>query len=76
VATPPRGIIAKDLVHILTYKMLQIPLFSSMEILALDFAPIQVPHLASKMLEGKLPMPSLEVVQAINKPSTKDLVNL
>jgi len=47
-------------------------IFSSIEILTLDFAPTQVFHLVDKMLEGKLPMPSLEVAQAIIEPSTKE----
>ena len=52
--------------------MLQMPIFSSVEMLAPDFAPAQVFHLAGKILEGKAPMPSLEVAQAIIEPSTEE----
>jgi len=77
VATPPGRTTAKDLIHTLAYKMLQILVFSSMEILVPDFALAQVFHLASKMLEGKIPMPSLEVAQAmIELCKEKNLVNL
>jgi len=45
--------------------------------LAPDFVLVQVFHLVGKMLEGKIPMPSLEVAQVITKPSMeKDLLNL
>jgi len=77
VAIPLGGTTAKDFIHILAYKMLQILIFSFAKIFAPNFAPIQVLHLASKMLEGKVPMLSLEVAQLIIEPSMeKDLVNL
>ncbi len=53
------------------------PIFSSVELLAPDFKPAGVFHLAGKMLEGKVPMPSLEMAQAVTEPSTdEDLAKL
>jgi len=77
VAIPLRGTTTKDLIHTLAYKMLQILVFSFVETLATNFAPTQVFHLVGKMLEGKAPMPSLEVSQAnIEASMGKYLVNL
>jgi len=72
VASFYRGTIAKDLVHALAYKVLQMLVFSSIEMLVLDYAPTQVFHLVGKILESKLHMPCLEVAQAITKPFTKE----
>jgi len=74
---PHRRTIANDLAHTLAYKVLQMPVFSFVEMMALNFIPVQVFHLVSNMLEQKLPMPFLEVAQAITEPSSKeDLVML
>ena len=51
------------------------PMFSFVEMLAQEFVPSEVFHVASKMLEGKLPMPSLEVAHGITKPSTEEDLN-
>ena len=47
-------------------------MFSSIEMLALGFVPAEVFHLAGKMMEEKLPMPSLEVAQTITEPSAEE----
>ena len=47
-------------------------MFSSLEMLALGFVPTEVLHLVRKMLEDKLPMPSLEVAQVITDSFTKE----
>lgn len=71
------GTVVRDTAHTLAYKVLQMPIFSSVELLAPDFKPAGVFHLAGKMLEGKVPMPSLEVAQAVTEPSTdEDLAKL
>ena len=48
------------------------PRFSYVEMPAGGFVPDEVFHLASKMLEGELPMPSLEVAQTITQPCTEE----
>jgi len=74
---PDGGVVARDSAHTLAYKVLQMPIFSSVDLLAPDFKPAGVFHLAGEMLEGKVPMPSLEVAQAVTKPSTdEDLAKL
>ena len=71
------GVVARDSTHTLAYKVLQLPIFSSVDLLASDLKPAGVFYLAGRMLEGKVPMPSLEVVQAVTKPSTdEDLARL
>ena len=47
-------------------------MFSSVEMLAPGLVLAEVFHLVGKMLEGKLPMPSPEVAQAITEPSTEE----
>ena len=69
--------VARDSVHTLAHKVLQMPMFSSIDVLASDFKPARVFHLAGQMLEGKVAMPSLEVAQAVTEPSTdEDLAKL
>ncbi len=52
-------------------------LFSSIEMMAPNFKPTQLFHLTSKMFKSKIPMPSLEVAQAITESSTEeDLIKL
>lgn len=53
--------ISKDLVHTLAYKVLQMPIFSSVELMTRDFKPTRIFHLVGKMLEGQMAMPSLKV---------------
>ena len=48
------------------------PMFCSIEMLAQGFVRAEVFHLAGKMLEANLPMPSLEVAHAITKPCTEE----
>ena len=69
---PDAEAISRDSAYTLAYKVLQMPMFSSVEMLAPGFVQAEVFHLAGKMLEGKLPMPPLEVVEAITEPSTKE----
>ena len=64
-----------DAAHSLAYKVLQLPVFTGTDLLTLDGPPARVFHLAGSMLEGKVPMPSLEVSQAVTAPpSEEDLV--
>ena len=58
---PDARAISRDLLHTLAYKVLQMPMFSSVEMLAPGFVPAEVFHLAGEMLDGKWTMRSLEV---------------
>ena len=72
VPAPDGGTVARDSAHTLAYKVLQMPIFSSVDLLATDLQPAGVFHLAGSMLEGKVPMPSLEVSQAVTAPPTEE----
>ena len=66
-----------DAAHSLAYKVLQLPVFAGVDLMTPNFHPSGVFHLAGSMMEGKVPMPSLEVSQAVTAPSTEeDLVAL
>jgi len=53
-------------------KYYKFPDFFNVEMSTPNFAPTQVFYLVDNMLEGKAPMPSLEVAQAITKPSMEE----
>lgn len=55
----------------MTYKILNIYIYFRIYVLALKFKPTNISYLVDKMLEDKVSMSSLEVVQAISKPSIK-----
>lgn len=61
-----------DAAHSLAYKVLQLPVFTGADLLTLDSPPARVFHLAGSMLEGKVPMPSLAVSQAVMAPPTEE----
>jgi hypothetical protein len=66
-----------DAAHSLAHKVLAIPVFVGVDFMAPNFHPSSVFHLAGNMLEGKVPMPSLEVSQIVTVPPTlEDLVGL
>lgn len=58
----------KNMVHTLAYKILNMPIFSSVDKLALEFKPIRIFQLIDKILEKKVSMSLLERIQVIIKP--------
>jgi hypothetical protein len=72
--------ISKDVTQALAYKILHMPIFSGSELMAPDFKPAGVFHLAGRMLEGKADLPSLQISQAVvDVPvpeEVEDLANL
>ena len=61
VTVPQVSPIHGDAAHSLAYKVLRLPVFAGVDFMTSDFHPSRVFHLAGSMLEGKVPMPSLEV---------------
>ncbi len=61
-----------DAAHTLAYKVLRLPVFAGVDFMTPDFQPSSVFHLAGSMLEGKVPMPSLEVSQAVTAPPIEE----
>jgi len=59
--------ILKDVTQSLAHKVLQMPIFSSLELMALGFKPTEAFHLVGTMLEGTVHLPSLQVSQAVTK---------
>ena len=72
--------ISKDVTHVLAYKILHMPIFLSSELMAPDFEPAGIFHLAGRILEGKADLPSLKVSQdVVDVPvaqEVEDLANL
>lgn len=64
--------VQEDAAHTLAYKVLQLPVFSGVDLSIPEFQPSSVFHLAGSMLEGKVPMPSLEVAQAVVLPPSEE----
>lgn len=62
----------KDLVYTLTYKVLNIPIFSKIDLLMLKFKKAMIFQLDDKILEGKVRMSSLYITKVITKPLTED----
>ena len=60
--------ISRDSAHTLAYKVLQTPMFFFVDMLVPGFVLVDVFHLVSEMLKGKLPVSSLEVAHAITEP--------
>lgn len=72
VVTPPSSSVSGEAAHSLAYKVLRLPVFSGMDFLTPNFQAASVFHLVGSMLEGKVPIPSLEVSQAVMAPPTED----
>jgi hypothetical protein len=72
--------ISKDVTQALAYKTLHMLIFSGSELMAPDFKPAGVFHLAGRMLEDKADLPSLQVSQpVVDVPvaeEVEDLANL
>ena len=65
----------RDVAHSLAYNVLRLTVFAGVDFMTPDFHPASVFHLAGSMFEGKVPIPSLEVSQAVMAPPTnEDLV--
>lgn len=76
-STQDRDTSVKDTFYTLSYKVLNMSIYSNIDLLVLKFWPIRIFQLVDKILEGKVPILSLQVTQAITKPLTeKDLVKL
>ena len=72
VVSPPSSSTSVDAAHSLAYKVLRLPVFAGMDFLTPDFQAASVFHLAGSMLEGKVPIPSMEVSQAVIAPPTEE----
>lgn len=70
-----RHINIKDIAHTLIYKILNIPIFSNIDLLVPKFKPTWIFELVDKMLKSKVLILSLQVVQAIIKPSIEEKFN-
>ena len=72
--------ISKDVTQALAYKILHMPIFSGLELMALDFKHVGVFYLAGRMLEGKANLSSLQesqvVVDVHVAEEMEDLANL
>jgi hypothetical protein len=69
--------ISKDVTQALAYRILHMPIFMSSELMAPDFKPAGVFHLAGRMLEGKADLPSLQVSQVVvDVPVAEEVENL
>lgn len=74
---PDGGAIVWDLTHTLAYKVMQLHIFSNVDLLSSNSKLIVVFHLVDKMLEGEVSMPLLEAAQVITTHSTnQDLAKL
>ena len=62
----------KDATQSFAYKVLQLLVFAGVDFLTPDFQPANVFHLVGSMLEGKVPMSSLEVSHAMTAPPTEE----
>lgn len=59
----------KDLMQALTNKILHMPIFSSLELMAPYFEPTRVFHLVGRLLEDNVDLSCLQVFQAITHVS-------
>lgn len=65
------------MVHTLAYKVLNMLMFSNIDLLILKFKLALIFQQTNKILQDEIYMPSLQVVQVVTKPSTrKDLIKL
>ena len=72
VVHPSSSLMSGDAAHSLAHKVLQLPVFAGVDFLTPGFQAASVFHLAGSMLEGKVPMPSQEVSQAVMATPTED----
>lgn len=57
--TQNKNICIKKIIYTLAYKVLNMPIFFNVDLLALEFKPTKIFQLANKILESKVPILSL-----------------